>query len=332
MFASDIHAEDQTRQRLRAMGDSYIDVVRLAPMQLDARIRAERIDVLLELGGHSAGNRLPGLLGKPAPVIVTAIGYPHTTGVPSVDYRVVDSLTDPPGAEAFATERLLRLDPCFLCYRPPTDAPDVAAPPSSTSSDAPIRFASFNALYKLSNEAIALWSRVLNAVPSSVFVLRGAPLDDPAVMSRIRSRFEACGVSGSRVRGVGSVPTTREHLARYEQIDVALDVIPYHGTTTTCEALWMGVPVVSLVGESHASRVGLSLLTNVGHPEWAVRTPDEFVRVASELASDRTRLATIRSGLREQVRRSPLCDEAAYAGRFYAALRECWRTWCASRS
>jgi predicted O-linked N-acetylglucosamine transferase (SPINDLY family) len=331
LYSVDAHPPDAMRAHLTRNADSFIDLVRQNFTAIDQRIRRDAIDILIELNGHSANNRLPALVGKPAPIIVSAIGYPNTTGVPAIDYRVVDSLTDPPGAEAFATERLLRLDPCFLCYRPPESAPDVAPLPCLAAPGAPITFGSFNSPQKISNDAVRLWRRVLMAVPGSRLLLKGLGFGDPTVVQWMRERFEAEGVDGSRIEALSVAPDTRAHLELYARMDIALDVTPYHGTTTTCEALWMGVPVVSLIGAPHASRVGLSLLTNVGHAEWTAQSPEEFVSIAKQLAGDRGALASIRRTLREQVRSSPLCDGEAYAHRFYAALRGCWHEWCAEQ-
>lgn len=329
LYASNLAASDATTDRLRKLADAFADVRPLPDPALDARIRADKIDILVECSGHSAGNRLPAIAAKPAPLLVTAIGYPGTTGVPAVDLRVADSLTDPPGAEAHVAERLLRLDPCFLCYRPPANAPDPVPPPSA--SGAAPTFGSFNALPKLSDETAALWARVLHAVPGSRLVLKAMPLGDPAVRARFEKRFEAHGIDASRLEMLGATPDTASHLALYAKIDVALDPTPYNGTTTTCEALLMGVPVVSLVGSVHAARVGLSLLTAAGHPEWATTDADAFVKVAAALAADTARLRALRTELRRGMLDGPLCDSTAYAERFYGALRAAWRDWCTGR-
>jgi predicted O-linked N-acetylglucosamine transferase (SPINDLY family) len=258
-------------------------------------------------------------------VIVTAIGYPNTTGLPAVDWRVVDSITDPPGAEAYCTERLLRLDPCFLCYRPP----DLAVEPSMPAAE-PITFGSFNNSAKIGAECTALWARVLQAVPGSRLLMKSQTLADPAVQESIRRRLGEGGIAEDRVELISQSSTRAEHLALYGRVHVALDSVPYNGTTTTCEALWMGVPVVALRGDRHASRVAASLLTAAGHPEWVAEDTDGFVRIASALVADMPRLALIRTSLRDELRDSPLLDAKAYAQRFHSAIRGCWREWCES--
>ncbi len=318
--------EDAVASRIGTKLDGSFDVLTLNDVALDALIRAERIDVLVELAGHTGGNRLTALASKPAPVIVSAIGYPNTTGLPAVDWRVVDSITDPPGAEAFCTERLLRLDPCFLCYRPP----DLDVEPAMPAA-CPVTFGSFNNGAKIGAECTALWARVLQAVPGSRLLVKTQTLADPAVQQAIRRRLAEGGISEDRVELIAQSSTRAEHLALYGRVHVALDSIPYNGTTTTCEALWMGVPVVALLGDRHASRVSASLLSAAGHPEWVADDAHGFVRIAASLAGDRARLASIRTSLRDELRASPLLDSQAYAQRFHAAIRECWRTWCASQ-
>ena len=318
--------DDAVAARIGGKFDRSFDVLTLNDVALDALIRSERIDVLVELAGHTGGNRLTALASKPAPVIVSAIGYPNTTGLPAVDWRVVDSITDPPGAEAFCTERLLRLDPCFLCYRPP----DLDVQPAMPM-DGPVTFGSFNNSAKIGAECTALWARVLQAVPGSRLLVKTQTLADPAVQQAIRRRLAEGGISEDRVELIAQASTRAEHLALYGRVHVALDSIPYNGTTTTCEALWMGVPVVALLGDRHASRVSASLLSAAGHPEWVAGDADGFVRIAASLAGDLPRLASIRASLREELRASQLLDSKAYAQRFHVAIRECWRTWCASQ-
>ena len=325
-FLTSMHpSSDAHGVRIRSRFDRVVDAWTLSDAALDEAIRAERIDVLIDLSGHTGGNRLTALASKPAPVIVTAIGYPNTTGLPAVDWRVVDSITDPPGAEAFCTERLLRLDPCFLCYRPP----DLDVEPSMPASG-PVTFGSFNNSAKIGAECTALWARVLRAAPGSRLLVKTQTLADPACRQAIRRRLAEAGIAEDRVELVAQASKRAEHLALYGRVHVALDSIPYNGTTTTCEALWMGVPVVALRGDRHASRVSASLLSAAGHPEWVAEDADGFVRIASTLVGDMPRLGAIRATLREELRASPLLDSAAYSRRFHAAMRDCWREWCAS--
>lgn len=312
---------DALQARFRAWATAWHEVETLADPELDQFIRDQRIDVLLDLSGHTGGNRLGALRHKPAPVIVHALGYPNTTGHPAFDARVVDSQTDPAGAEDFSSERLLRLDPCFLCYRPPAEAPE----PSLPSEDAAWTFGSFNNTAKLSPETIALWSRLLRELPAARLLLKSEALAEEDHARRLRAAFATEGIGPERLELRGFVGGLAEHLALYARVHVALDPFPYHGTTTTCEALWMGVPVVVREGDRHASRVGVSLLRAVGHPEWIAAADDDYVRCARELVADPVRLRTLRQTLRAEVAASPLTDAPAYAARFYAALRTLWR-------
>ena len=316
---------DAMRERYRSLADEWVDCATLSNEALDAEIRRRRVDVLVELGGHTGGSRLQALDRKPAPVIVSAIGYPNTTGHPAVDWRLVDSVTDPPGADALCTERLARLDPCFLCYRPSESAPEPAMP----GEGAPITFGSFNLTSKVREATVDLWSRVLAAVPGSRLLVKARSLRDPAMRTRLLARLEAGGIDPARVETIAFTATAAEHLALYARMHVALDTTPYNGTTTTCEALWMGVPVVSLRGDRHAARVGTSLLAAAGCPELLAEDTEGFVRIAGALATDRARLAQYRAGLRARLRGSTLLDAQAYAARFHGALRHAWREHCA---
>ena len=319
-------AGDRMEAMFRGLFDEWIECAPLDDATLDRTIRENRIDVLVELGGHTMTSRIAALDQKPAPVIVTAIGYPNTTGHAAIDWRLVDSITDPPGSEALSTERLLRLDPCFLCYAPPKDAPEPVVP----ASDAPITFGSFNLTTKISPETIAVWRRVLDAVPGSRLLLKSKTLGDAAARAHVLARLEAGGIDPARVEAIAYTASAREHLELYGRIHVGLDAMPYNGTTTTCEALWMGVPVVVLEGDRHAARVGASLLRAAGAPELVASSAEAYVEIVRGLVSDRSKLEALRAGLRGRLAGSALVDGAAYAGRFHEALRGCWRAWCAA--
>ncbi|MBL9030559.1 MAG: tetratricopeptide repeat protein [Phycisphaerae bacterium] len=327
VFCYHVGVADQTgTPRLAALADHFRQLFPATDTQVIEVIRSDAIDILVELGGHTSSSRLPIAAVGPAPIGVSYIGYPNTTGVPAIHYRLVDALTDPPGAERYATEQLVWLPGCFLCYRPPPSAPEPAPPPADATGV--VTFASFNNLAKLSGVTIDLWARVLAAVPGSRLLLKGKGLNDALVSGRILSRLAAGGIAADRVRLAGHTPSTREHLEAYAHADIALDPFPYHGTTTTCEAMWMGVPVVSLVGEVHASRVGLSLLSAVGLPDLAAGSADEFVRTATALAGDAPRRRTLRTGLRAMVAASRLCDGVSHARAVEAAYRQMWVRWC----
>jgi protein O-GlcNAc transferase len=299
---------------------------------VEQTIRSDAPDILIDLAGHTGmTNRLPLFARRLAPVQITYLGYPNTTGLKAMDYRFTDALADPVGeSDRFATEKLVRFSSTAWTYQPSTEAPDLSG--TQLDASAPVTFGCFNTLSKITDSMLRLWSRILNEVPSSRLLLKGAGLEHSAVRARYLERFRRLEMPIERVELVGRTPDTASHLALYRRVNVALDTFPYHGTTTTCEALWMGVPVVTLAGDQHMSRVGVSLLTAIGRPEWITCHPDEYVQAAVTLAKDRAKLQSLRDGLRGELARSPLLDHAGQSERFATALRECWVTWCAERA
>jgi protein O-GlcNAc transferase len=325
--------EDDVSRRLQQTAAVWRNTVSLPGPALEQMIRADRPDILIDLAGHTGmTNRLPLFAGHLAPVQVNYLGYPNTTGLRAMSYRLTDAIADPAGdSEAFATEKLVRFAPTAWAYQPPADAPEVREPPC-LEAGAPFTFGCFNNLGKITDAMLAVWVRVLQAVPGSRLALKGRGLGDDAVRRHYFARFAACGLAADRVDLLERTVQANDHLALYHRVDVALDTFPYHGTTTTCEALWMGVPVVTLVGERHGARVGASLLTAAGHAELIATTPDDYVRLAAGLAADHIRLKALRAGMRDDLRAGPLLDHAGQAARFGAALRGCWREWCAKQS
>jgi predicted O-linked N-acetylglucosamine transferase (SPINDLY family) len=323
---------DEVTKRLKALTQEWRQVEGLSDADLRARIVLDRTDVLIDLSGYSIGHRLSVFHLRAAPVQVTYCGYACTTAIPAMDFRIVDRITDTAEADAWATERLVRLEPPFLCYRPFAGAPEVGTPPSqrvkSGAAPPPIRFGSFNATSKLNGRVIALWSRVLESVPNSRLVLKGLQLKDDGFRREVEARFKKHGITPDRLTLHGQKDSIADHLATYHDIDIALDPFPYHGTTTTCEALWMGVPVVTLAGRVHAQRVGVTLLHAAGLDDLVAATEDQYVEIARGLATSPDRLTELRSGLRGRLASSSLMDKAGYAARFGEALRQCWRLWC----
>jgi protein O-GlcNAc transferase len=300
---------DATTERLKGLAEHWRDIYPLSDGEAALLIADDGIDILVDLAGHTSGNRLPLLARRPAPLQATWLGYPDGTGLPEVDYRITDRLSDPPGtSDLLHCERLIRLEPSFCCYQPPGYAPEVAPPPCLASGR--VTFGSFNNLAKVTPELISLWARVLSAVPGSRLLMKCSPLADAEVCERIRQAFEACGVAADRIELSGGEAQPADHLARYAELDIALDSFPYNGTTTTCEALWMGVPVVTLAGTRHASRTGLALLTNCGLGELVTQSPEEYLELAVRLAQDFGRLAVLRAGMRQRMARGPLLDAA----------------------
>ncbi len=314
--------EDRVTTRLRGYAAHWRPIAGLHDDAVEKIIRADAPDILIDLSAHTGRTRLPLFARRLAPVQITYLGYPDTTGLAEMDVRLTDAEADPVGeADRWHTERLVRFSSCAWSYLPPEDAPEVASPPAV--AEAPFTFGSFNHLAKINATTLRLWSGVLAAVPGSRLLLKSMGLDIPATRATLLARLRAAGIAEERVELLGPTRGVAAHLAMYAKVDVTLDPFPYHGTTTTCEALWMGRPVVTLAGDRHASRVGASLLTAVGHPEWIAETEADYVRIAAQLAADRARLAAQCHGLRDTLRGSVLMDHVGQAARFGEALLAC---------
>jgi protein O-GlcNAc transferase len=318
---------DEVTAKVRALADQWRSTVGLTDQQLADVIRQDGIDILVDLAGHTANNRLLVFARRPAPVQINYMGYPATTGLAAMDYRFTDALADPVGGDvdSFYAEKLIRLPQSTWCCPEPENAPPVTN--LSAVRTGRVMFGSFNNFAKVNEPLLKLWAKILQATPSSRLLLKAKGLASEAVRKWVREVMSQNGIESDRIE-LSSFVSAADHLARYGQVDIALDTYPYHGTTTTCEALWMGVPVVSLAGENHVSRVGVSLLTNVGRPELVARTPAEYVKIAAGLAADLPRLAEIRSTLRERMRQSPLMDARRFACDVEEAYRNIWRKWC----
>ena len=301
-------------------GTTWRPVAHLDDASLATTIRADRIDVLVDCSGHFDGNRLPALQPRVAPVQCTWLGYPNTTGLATMDWRIVDAITDPPEHDGHLSERAARLPACFVCYTPPSDAPEVSARDDAE----PIVFGSFNRLDKVTESTLDAWCRVLRAVPGSRMAIKSRMMTGE-LQDLAKARFTSRGIEASRIVASDYVPDTRSHLALYQGIDIALDAFPYNGTTTTCEASWMGVPVVTLLGNVHRARVGASINTVLGLSELIAPDIDEYVAIATTLAGDRPRLAALRGSLRARMAASPLCDAPRFARDFEALIRGLWK-------
>lgn len=311
---------DTISDRLRGLANLWRNFVGQTHDQVEQMIRADAPDILIDLAGHTGMSRLPVFGRRVAPVQITYLGYPNTTGLRAMDYRFVDAITDPgPEDDQFHTEKLVRFSPCAWAYEPPASAPEPAMP-----GPGQITFGSFNNFAKVSTTTLDLWRRVLTAVPNSRLVLKGLLLNNPALSVIVEQKLKTLAIDRSRVELLGRAADLADHLRQYSSIDVALDTFPYNGTTTTCEALWMGTPVVTLYGDRHAARVSASLLTAAGHPELIAHSEDEYVRIAAELASNSAKRTALRHSLREDMRHGPLLDHAGQASHFTAALQNCW--------
>ncbi len=318
---SDREKEDETTERIKKGVDVWRKTACMNDDSLYNLIRKDAIDILVDLTGHTARNRLPVFARKPAPVQVTWLGYPNTTGLSAIDYRIVDEITDPSGvADRYHSETLVRLPNGFLCFDPPVNAPAVTALPQLRNGF--VTFGCFNALAKVTDEAIALWSKIIFRVPGSRILFKNKCLFDESTRNSLLGRFEAHGISNERVMMTPYTVSTEEHLACYDHLDISLDTFPYNGTTTTCESLWMGVPVLGLLGNRHASRVTASILTRLGLDSLVGKDENKFVEIAVHLAGQPVLLEILRNGLRQRMHKSSLCNHFNFLIEMESSFRE----------
>ena len=322
-----VRIQDAMTGRCRAHADVWRNVLGLPDAQVADAIRKDGIDILVDLSMHMAENRLLVFARKPAPVQVTYLAYCGTTGLRTIDYRLTDPYLDPPGLDdRFYSEQSVRLPETYWCYRPPMETPPVNALPAAEAGH--VTFGSLNNFCKMSPQTLAAWTRLLTAVPESRLFLHA---HSGSIRDHVRSLVAGEGISADRVDFVGFQPLA-EYFDVYQRIDVALDPFPYGGGTTTCDALWMGVPVVSLAGQTAVGRSGVSILSNLGLTELVANDLDQYLRIAIGLAQDLPRLGNLRAALRERMQNSPLMDAPCFAHNIEAAYREMWRTWCSGNT
>ncbi len=311
---------DDVTGAIKTLADYWRDVSYLSDSKAANLIALDNLDVLVDLDGHAGNNRIGILCEKPAPVIVNWLGYPNTTGLAAIDYRLVDTVTDPEEiSDLYASETLVRLPNCFLIYKPLDDQFCAAEPPSVDKGYC--AFGCFNHPAKLNDDVFRVWSLILSRSPGSVLVLKNRLLTCEDTRSRIQTKFTQLGIARERVVFLPYEEAQVDHLLHYHHIDIALDPFPYNGTTTTCEALWMGVPVITRTGDRHASRVGTSLLGTIGAPELIGSSEEEYVNLAVDLAENKVRLQSYRRTLRDQMKMSPLGDYKAFAGNMESVLK-----------
>jgi protein O-GlcNAc transferase len=316
--------QDAMTARLKGHVEHWRREPAISDDDLERWLRADGLDILVELSGHSDGQRLGVLARRVAPVQATYLGYPNTTGVAAIDYRITDAHSDPEGeSDRIHVEKLIRLPGSFLCYAPPEADDEAQAAPVHRNGR--VTFASFNNFIKLSARTIELWSRILGSVRDSKLMIKTRGLQEPGLRRLLLERFEERGIDPIRIAIMQPVPDHREHMRAYGEVDIALDPFPYHGTTTTMEALWMGVPVVTLEGDRHASRVGRSILYELDLAQLVARTEDQYVDIASRLAADPAALETLRQSLRSRLSRSTLTDGARFTAQLEDAYLQMWR-------
>jgi len=318
---------DVMTDRMRRAAHHWREIAGQHDAAVADAVRADAIDILVDLVGHTRHTRLPVFARKPAPVQVSWLGYFNTTGLATMDYFITDPVSSPPGQERYFVERLIRLPATRFCYEPPGFLPEVGALPARTRGH--VTFGCLNNLAKLNDRVLALWARILAAVPGARVVLQASALNDPLVQQRFRARAEAHGIAAERLELRRFVPV--EQASRtYHDIDIALDPFPFCGGMTSLDALWMGVPVVTLPQAMIAGRQTASMLANLGLPELIAADEAGYVAIATGLASDLDRLAALRAALRERFRRSPLADHDRFTRDLEGAYAGMWAAWLAA--
>jgi predicted O-linked N-acetylglucosamine transferase (SPINDLY family) len=326
--------EDEMTERIRRGTDRWRKAFGMSDDDLALLIQEDQIDVIIELSGHTGDNRLAMLAERVAPVQVTYLGYPNTTGLSNIDYRITDAAADPPGvSDAWCTEKLVRIGGGFLAYSPPPFARDIQVAELPAGKVNHITFGSFNNLAKINDAVLDVWAAILAQAPQSRLLIKARGLRDDRIKVRILNALTTRGgVAEDRVCLMGHERSAVEHLRVYNHVDVTLDTFPYNGTTTTCEALWMGVPVLTLSGRCHAGRVGESLMSRVGLTEFVTNDVTGYIEKAVSFSKRWEGLAELRSGLRQRLLASPLMDARRLASGLEAACREAWRAYCRSCS
>lgn len=321
---SSVGNEDDTTSRFKLQRVTWVDCKSLSDADLHQRIMKDQIDILVDLSGHMAGHRLLTFARRSAPIQITQIGYPASTGLDQMDFRITDHWMDPEGsAEAFHTEQLLRLPHCAFCYQPFSQTPDPGFPPMLENGK--VTFGSFNNFAKVSSEAATAWEKILNTIPDSrlVILIKGGESNRPDITRKFPS------IVPERIFLQNLLPRSA-YLELHLQVDILLDSFPYSGGLTTFEALWMGVPGATLASEHSSGRHGVSIYQNLGLPEFIAQDVSEYIRINTELAQNPDRLSLLRSTLREKMTHSPLMDRNAYVKELETCYRTVWQKWCQS--
>lgn len=318
---------DAVTDRIRASVEHWIDIHALDHDECEAALLASRLDIAIDLGGHAGANRLPVFARRVAPVQISWIGYPNTTGLEAMDWRISDAIADPaPAADTLHTEGLLRMPEVFTCWTPPAEAPAVVDPPPP-AADQPIVFGMFNNLAKVSPTSLDMVAAAMRAVPTAQLHAKTSALRDAPVRDRFIAALAERGIEPDRIRTSGWMSGRDDHFRAWQAVDIGLDTFPYHGTTTTCDALWMGVPVVSRMGDRHASRVGATLLAQVGLGELAVDSAAAWVEAVTALAADFPRRLMLRRTLRDRMREATLTRPERFTPQLEQALERVWTAW-----
>ena len=319
--------DDEVTDQLRSFTAEWHAISSKSDLEVATLIRSRQIDILIDLAGHTAHNRLPVFAWKPAQIQITWLGYLASTGMLEIDYLIADDWTLPESCASHFTEKVLRLPNSYLCFTPPSRHLHVTPLPASINGY--VTFGCFNNLIKMNDDVVAIWARVLTAVPTSKLFLKAKQLIDSTTCQRVMERFALNGVNLNRLILEGPLPRSN-YLTSFHQVDISLDTFPYPGVTTSIDSLWMGVPVLTLAGSSFLSRQGVGLLMNVGLPDWIAVDSKEYVERAVSFASDIPSLVLLRRTLRQRVLSSPLVDAQRFSDSLRGALHTLWETWRAS--
>ncbi len=320
-----VECPDETTANMQVEFDQYRDIWNVSDEAVARIIEQDKIDILVDLAGHTKNNRLLVFAFKPAPVQVTYLGYPDTTGMRAIDYMLTDNRLTPPNAQKFYTEELFPLPSGFCRYKPLQEAPAVNALPAVENGH--VTFGAFTNVWRLNSRLLEIWSEILKCTDNSKLILGFRGGDDEGLQHRFLSQFEQCGISRERIELRGMKPY-RTYLKQYNDVDIVLDTFPENGGTTTCDALWMGVPVISLVGQHQVGRYGLSVLSSVGLERFAATTALEYVTHVVSFANNPESLIEIRESMRSRMAESPLCDSKRFAHELESAYRDMWHRWC----
>ncbi|MFI5400251.1 MAG: tetratricopeptide repeat protein [SAR324 cluster bacterium] len=322
---SDVMRPDAITARLKGQVEQWREICGMSHEEAAELIQRDGIDILVDLAGHTGNHRLLLFARKPAPVQVSYIGYLNTSGLAAMDYWLTDGWVNPPESQLYHTEKLWPLARCFVCYTPDEDAPPVS--PLPAVANGAVTFGVLNNACKVQPAGVAMWCELLHTLPTARLLFKSLQFTEPDTCERFLAQFAERGIEKSRITLLGPSPK-REYLQDIARVDIGLDTFPDNGNTVTHDTLWMGVPVVSLKGDSCVSRVGHSILTHLGHPEWVAHSAREYVSIAAGLARDLPRLQQVRAGLRQELARSPLMDGADLARHVDAAWRGMWQAWC----
>ncbi|KAL8554463.1 hypothetical protein ACS0TY_002600 [Phlomoides rotata] len=329
VYSAVVKADAKTirfRDRVLKHGGTWRDIYGIDEKKVASMVRDDKVDILVELTGHTANNKLGMMACRPAPIQVTWIGYPNTTGLPTIDYRITDALSDPLDTKQKHVEELVRLPDSFLCYSPSPEAGPVS--PTPALSNGFVTFGSFNNLAKITPKVLQVWARILCAIPNSRLIVKCKPFCCDSVRQQFLSTLEKLGLESLRVDLLPLILLNHDHMQAYSLMDISLDTFPYAGTTTTCESLYMGVPCITMGGSVHAHNVGVSLLKTVGLSNLVAKNEDEYVKVALQLASDISALSNLRTRLRSLMHKSPLCDGSKFIRGLESAYRNMWQRYC----